>query len=1075
MAKKEFVHLHQHTHYSLLDGHAKVSPAVQSAVDDGQKGLAITDHGNLYGAPSFYKECKQQGVNPIVGMEAYSAKTTVDEKPSRSKKKQADGEDNDSVDGKAYYHQLLFAKDYAGLQSLTKLSSRSFNEGWHYKPRIDLAMLQDHSEGLMATSSCLGGVVLQEIMNGRPRDAMNYASAMKDIFGEDYYIEVQNHGIQEQYDTNPVLLQIAKRLDIKAIATNDSHYVHQEDSHFHDALLCVQTKSKIADTKRFRFHGDQFWLKTADEMAEAFPDNPEVLANTLEINEKANLIMPGKVSGLPHFPVPDRYQNEEEYLRALARGGAKKRYANSTISGEKVSARLEYELDVICEMGFESYFLIYWDLIKWAHSQGILVGFGRGSAAGCLVAYCLNITKIDPIDRHELIFERFLNPSRVSMPDIDTDFESARRPEIIEYLKNKYGDDRVMQAITFDYIRAKAAIRNSARVQDYGYMEGEVLNKAFPPALFGRAATIEEVMNQDAGNQHAYDAGKDFRALVNSSETNQKILGVARGMEGTVSVDSIHPSAVIMSDKRLDDVSPTQRKKNGPLVSQWEQDVLEDLGLLKLDILGLKNLDILGRCMAAVKADGLDCPDIYDTGNELDDEATYQLLAAGNTVGVFQLESPNMRALLKRLIPSNIDDISATVALYRPGPMSMDYHNIFADRKNERVPVTSLHSELDELLAKTYQLPVYQEQVMFISQKVAGFSLAEADNLRKAMGKKDKKLLDSFKEGFLAGAAANGFDDEFSRSLFESLEEYASYAFNESHSVSYSYLSYWTASFKANFTGQFMAALMDFASDQKALQPLLAECKRMGISILTPSIQSKFNNFTYNSENNGIHFPLSSIKEVGSRGDEIADRAPYDSISDFTSRVALNVNQFQAIAYAGGFDLISDLNRETLVGNADTFVKHGRTKIKDEESGVMSLFEQDLEPTVTYFEEADEAELPNKEKEYLGMFLSGHPVSGFESISELYIADIVENEYLGTFTVAVYLSSVEKFTTRKGREMAKAFVEDTTGSMEVVIFPDTYANLRDHLEAGRVYDMTLKVSARNGDTTFSVDFMDVLD
>ena len=1073
----EFVHLHQHTHHSMLDGASKASDAVTEIVRQGGKGLAITDHGNMFGAVDFYQECKKQGINPILGIEAYAAKAGVDERPSTSKKVGEGDEGGNTARGKAYYHQLLLARNYEGFQNLMKLSSRAYTEGFYYKPRLDLAMLEDHSKGLIATTSCLGGVPLQLIMAGKDREAMNYVAGLKDIMEPGHlFVELQDHGILEQKETNPTLIQIARKLDLPLVATNDSHYVHAHDHETHDALLCIQTRAKISDTDRFKFQGQDFYLKTADEMARVFDGLPEALSNTMLINDMVDIELPTQISGLPHFPLPEGFIDERDYLTHLVKLGANKRYAGTDVDFDAVVDRIEYELGVICEMGFASYFLINWDLIREAHARDILVSWGRGSASGSIVGYCLNITKVDPI-RHDLIFERFLNPSRVSMPDIDSDFQADRRDEMIQYLKDTYGIDHVAQAITFGVIRSKAALKDSTRVQGYDYTDGEKLSKAFPDPLFGRQAPIGAVLREVPGLEWAYESGQDFRALAGSTPAMSAIVKLAQGIEGTIRSESVHPSAVMVSDRPLTEVCPTMQKPNGPLVTQWEQDTLEALGLLKLDILALKNLDILKRCMDSLELAGIEIPDIYESNPQFKDEATYRLLAAGKSIGVFQLESPAMRALLRKMVPGSIEDISATIALYRPGPMSQDYHNIFADRKNGRVPIVSIHERLEPLLKDTYQLPIYQEQVMAISREAAQFDMVEADNMRKAMGKKDQGLLDSFREKFVQGCIDNDYTEEFSNRLFDGLEDYASYAFNASHSMGYAYLSYWTAYFKANHTGFYMAALMDYAADLDGLKPLLAETQSLGVKIMPPTVQSKMNSFTFDPEVNGIHFPLSSIKGVGKIGDIISEGAPYDDVWDFAARVAINASAFQAVARSGGFDSLTDETRETLIFNQDTILTHGRSKIKDNKVGAMSLFgDEEFYPELEQNPEPeDEAVTLNHEKDYIGVFLSGHPVDGFEGISEMFISEINEHEFDGSYIVAAYLDKATAFRTKKGKMMAKLTLEDRSGSLEAVLFPNSYKIFEADLKDKQVYDFTLKVSHRQGEVTISVDSMTQLD
>lgn len=1067
-----YVHLHQHTHYSTLDGLSKVDEVVAAAKADGQPGLAITDHGNLSGGMEFYTECKKQGINPILGIEAYAAENTIADRPSR-RKGLSDDDGGETTKGKAYYHQLLLAKDWSGYQNIMKLSTESFLNGFYYKPRMDLQMLSEHAEGVIGTTSCLGGVVLQRIMNGDKKGALAYASDVKDILGgENYFVELQDHGIPEQIQTNPQLISLADKLDLRVVSTNDTHYVKPGDHICHDALLCIQTKAKVSDDKRFRFSGQDFYLKSSRDMRMLFAEIPEAADSTLLINDMVNIEIPTDIAGIPEYPYPDAFDSSEDYLSFLVKKGVEKRYRGTDVSLDEAYSRVEYELGVINSMGFASYFLIHWDLVKEAHSRGILLGWARGSAGGCAVSYCLNITKVDPI-ANDLLFERFLNPSRISMPDIDIDFESGRRDEMIEYAKTKYGIENVAQIITFSYIRSRAAVRDSARVLGYSWDQGDEIVKVMPDRLFGRDIPLKVALGHDDSDPDGYAAGADLRKKVAENPWAKEIVGVAETVEGIIRSPGVHASAVVVSNVPLGEITPLQKQPNKAVTSQWEMNWLEGLGLLKMDLLGLVNLDTVSEALRTIKAATGDVIDIYDPNHKYDDKAVYKLLSEGRSIGVFQLESPNMRALLRRLAPRNIDDISAVVALYRPGPMSQNYHTLYADRRNGREPTVSIHECFDEILGDTYQIPVFQEQIMFMAQELAGFSLAEADNLRKAMGKKDKKLYESWRKPFVEGAEKTGNDPVFADELFTTLQEYASYAFNKSHSTGYSRLSYWTAYLKANYTGWYMAALMSRTTKLETLKPLLAEARRYGIEIKPPSVNFEGFQFTFNQDTNAIHFPLSSIKGVGENVTTlINEHGPYQNIYQFVESVKVNKASLTALAFSGAFDQLTEpISRMTVVENEEALLSYGKAEIKDDQNGVMSLFGSEVvRPELTYRNDLSEDEMREQEKEHIGIFLTSHPVEQFVSDTDFSFGEILEEGFLGNFTLTAYIDAVRTFRTKKsGKMMAVLDLEDHTESVEGVIFPTTYAQYGEVIEAGEVYEFDFKVSRKDDDTQFIVN------
>ncbi len=740
-----FTHLHVHTEYSMLDGASRLGELVAAAAADGQPALGITDHGNMYGVLEFYKECRAQGIKPIIGTEAYMAHEHRSERPSR--RGRVDDTGGDAEGGKKlYYHLTLLAETDAGYRNLIKLSSLAFLEGYYYKPRMDWELLERHHDGLIATTGCLGGHVLQALVNGDDRLALERAGRLQDIFGRDnLFVELQDHGLPAQRETNPKLLDIAERLRAPLIVTNDSHYTHQQDHLSHDALLCVQTGALMSDPKRFKFEGDQHYLKSAAEMRHLFAELPQACDNTLWIAERADVTIEFGKPQLPAFPLADGFADDAAYLRHLTLTGAHERWGEPL--HEDVLGRLTYELDVIAQMGFSSYFLIVWDLIRYAREHGIRVGPGRGSAAGCAVAYALRITDLDPI-RYDLLFERFLNPSRISMPDIDMDFDSRYRDEMIRYAAEKYGRDRVAQIVTFSTIKARAAVRDAARVLGFPYAVGDRIAKAMPPLVMGRDTPLYACLEPHPKYEDGYKAAGELRAMYEADPDVQQVVDVAKGLEGLRRQDGIHAAAVVITREPLTEYLPIQRKpENGqdpadaPIVTQYEMHGVEDLGLLKMDFLGLRNLDVIEDSVAMIRASKDPAFDVDAV--PLDDDATLAMLRRGDSVGVFQLEGGPMRALVRSLAPTSFDDVAALLALYRPGPMAANMHNDYADRKNGRKAVHYLHPDLQDVLGDTYGLMIFQEHILRVAQKVAGYSLAEADNLRKACLPKGSRVLTS--------------------------------------------------------------------------------------------------------------------------------------------------------------------------------------------------------------------------------------------------------------------------------------------------------------------------------------------
>src|SRR5262245_1668185 len=979
----------------MLDGAARIGEVVGAAVADGQPAIGITDHGNMYGILDFYKECRKQGVKPILGTEAYMAHESRHERPAR--RGRVDDTGGDAEGGKKlYYHLTLLAENNTGYRNLIQLASRAFLEGYYYKPRVDWETLADHAEGLIATTGCLGGHVLQSLLQGDMEGAVAKAGRLQDIFGRDnLFVELQYHGLAAQHKTNPQLVEVAKRIGAPLLATNDSHYVHRHDAVAQDALLCVQTGSLMSDPNRFKFEGDEHYLKTAAEMRTLFDEVPESCDNTLWIAERANVDIDfGKVQ-LPAFPLPEGFASDGDYLRHLSFEGARERWGEPL--PDEVVERLGYELKVIDDMGFSSYFLIVWDLIAHARRSGIRVGPGRGSAAGCAVAYCLRITDLDPI-RYDLLFERFLNPSRISMPDIDMDFASRYRDEMIRYAAERYGRDHVAQIVTFSTIKARAAVRDAARVLGHPYSVGDRVAKAMPPLIMGRDTPLYACMEPHPKYEDGYKMAGELREMYEADPDTRQVIDVATGLEGLRRQDGIHAAAVVITKEPLTEYLPIQRKpENGqavedaPVVTQYEMHGVEDLGLLKMDFLGLRNLDVISDTIEVIRRTrGIE----LDIDNvPLDDAPTYEMLARGDSIGVFQLEGGPMRALLRSLAPTSFEDVAALVALYRPGPMAANMHNDYADRKNDRKPVTYLHPDAEEILADTWGLMIYQESVMRIAQKFAGYSLAEADNLRKACGKKIRELIAEEREKFVAGCETTGYGAELGQRWFDIIEPFADYAFNKSHSFGYGFVAYQTAFLKANYPAEYLAALLTSvkASLEKAAV-YLAECRAMGIAVDVPDINRSDSDFTpvLDGDSLRIIFGLSAVRNVGEGlvAHIVAEReaaGPFTDFYDFCQRVdtqVLNKRTVESLIKAGAFDDVGH-PRKGLLAVFEQIVDHTLARRRERDMGIMTLFGDlggdggsDFERTTIPDIEFAKRDRLAFEKEMLGLYGSDHPWLG---------------------------------------------------------------------------------------------------
>ena len=1059
--KDSFVHLHVHTEYSMLDGAARVGDLVNEVARQEMPAIAMTDHGNVFGAFDFYKQATKAGVKPIIGIEAYVAPE------SRFDKKRvqwADGGEDDVSGGGAYTHMTILAENNQGLANLFKLSSLASLEGYYYKPRMDRELISRYADGLIATTGCPGGEIQTRLRMGNYKEALRAASDYRDIFGADnYFLEVMDHHIDIETRVKADLLKLAKELKLPLLATNDLHYTFHEDAAAHEALLCVQSGSTLADPKRFKFDNDEFYLKTPAQMRELFKEIPESCDNTLLIAERCNVKLREDENLLPAFAVPDA-ETEDSWLRKESERGLKERMKDKA-TPEHVT-RLNYELDVMIKMGFPGYFLVVADLVAHAKKVGIRVGPGRGSAAGSLVAYALGITGLDPIE-HGLLFERFLNPERISMPDIDLDFDERRRSEMIRYATEKYGEDRVAQIITYGTIKSKQSLKDSTRVLGYPYAIGEKLTKALPPSVMGKDITLSGVF--DSKDARYGEAG-EFRQLYETDPDSKRVVDLAKGLEGLKRQWGVHAAGVILSREPLLDVIPIHRREaDGAIITQFDMGACESTGLLKMDFLGLRNLSVLDDALLNIKAN--QNIDVVLEDLPLHDQKTFELLSRGDTLGVFQLDGGPMRALLRSMAPDSFADISAVIALYRPGPMGENAHNNYADRKNSRKPVEPIHSELNlplqEILGDTYGLIVYQEQVMAIAQKVAGFTLGRADLLRKAMGKKNKEILDKEYIPFEAGMKSNGFSEAAIQRLWEVLIPFSDYAFNRAHSAGYGVVSFWTAYLKANYPTEYMAALLTSVRDDKDKSALyLSECRRMGIKVLPPDVNES--DAEYTPRGVDIRFGLAAIRNVGegvvaSIKAARAAKGAFASFGDFLAKVDANVcnkKTIESLVKAGAFDSLGHPRKGLMAIHLEAIDSVIETK-RAEAIGQFDLFGGDSISQVASMDieipsmEWDKSTLLTFEREMLGLYVSDHPLLGVEHVlrshTDMTISELLdESPADGVVTIGGLITGIQRKVSRQGASWAVVNVEDLEGAIEVLFFSNTYNQYALSLTEDRV-------------------------
>ncbi len=1023
-----FVHLHTHTEYSLLDGAASIKDLVNKAVRLGMPAVAITDHGSMYGAFQFYNACKHAGIKPIIGCEVYVAPRTRQQKEGKQ----------DS----ANYHLILLAKNETGYKNLIKMVSLASIEGFYYRPRIDWGLLQEHREGLICTSACTGGEVAVLLIAGRYNEAKEVALKYRALFGDDYYFEVQDHGLPEQKKMITEIKKLGAELNIPIIATNDSHYIEHGEAALQDTLMCIQQGKVLSDTDRLKFLSDQVYFKSEEEMLRLFSENPEFLEQTLKIAEKIDLKFDTDARYLPKFDVPEG-QTEESWLEELTWQGIKKRYGENF--SPEVKARVEMELEVIKPMGFAAYFLIVQDFINWAKNNGIAVGPGRGSAAGSIVAYALNITTLDPL-KYNLLFERFLNKERVSMPDIDVDFCIRRRGEVIDYVRKKYGDENVSQIITFGTMAARGVVRDVGRVMNIPLSEVDRIAKMIPATP---GITLEQ----------AFAENPELKALYDNNADTKELLDRAVKLEGFARNTGTHAAGVVISGVPLMEIVPLSlNTKDNSIVTQYTMTEIEKLGLLKMDFLGLRNLTMIDDCLNLIKKNRGISIDINDI--ELTDDNAFKVLRQGETVGIFQCESPGMRAMIKKIQPSCFEDIVAILALYRPGPLNSGMVDQFINRKHGKEKIVYSFAELEPYLKDTYGIILYQEQVMQIASVIGGFSLSQADELRRAMGKKKKEIMDKMRVDFVEGAVKNNFDQKKAEEIYDACAKFAEYGFNKSHSAAYAVVSYQTAWLKANYPLEFFAALLSsVAGNETKVMEYINECSRLGIEVLPPSVNESDNEFT--AVNGAIRFGLSAIKNVGANAIEaiVKEREKsglYRSFTDLCLRVdtsTINKKTVESLARGGALDCFGK-RRAIIEGFANILDNVTRSK-KEMANGQESLFGTDFVGGLTVSGEDNWPDVleytPDEklkmEKELLGLYISDHPLKHIEldltRFKHHRSTDVVALPEDTEVKLVGMLSQVNQIFTRSEKYMAVAKLEDLYGSVPVVCFPRSYDDVLD--------------------------------
>lgn len=1047
----QFIHLHNHSEYSLLDGFARIPRMVAKAKECGMNACAITDHGVMYGAVDFYKACKKAGIKAIIGCEAYVA--------SRSRF------DKDPTLDKERYHLVLLAKNDTGYQNLCKLISFASTEGMYYKPRIDRELMKKYHEGVIALSACLAGEIAQAFLAEDKEKAKAIALEYLDIFGEgNYYLEIQDHGYPEDQRVLPQIASLARELNIPLVATNDVHYVDPEDAEYHDILLCIQTGKTVEEEDRMKYEGGQFYFKTTEEMKTLFAAYPDAIANTQKIADQCNVDFQfAPPYFLPEFPVPEGY-NIPSYLRYLCEKGLAKRYGEIT---PEIRERFEYELSVILKMDFPSYFLIVWDMIRFAKENGIMVGPGRGSAAGSIVAYALGITDIEPL-QYDLLFERFLNPSRISMPDIDTDFCIERRGEVFQYLAERYGHDHVAQIITFGTMKARLAVRDVGRALNMSYGDVDKVAKQVPEDL---GMTIEKALL----------VNPDLRRMCDDDPQIDRLITCALKIEGMPRHSGLHAAGLVIAPSAVYNYLPVQAGDDGGLATQFAKETVEDMGLLKMDLLGLRNLTVIRDAVANIKASrGIDL-DI--TAIPLDDQGTYDMLTRGEGNGVFQLESGGMQRVMRNLQPDSIADITALVALYRPGPIGGGMIEEFVDRKHGKKAIAYAHPILEPILKDTYGVILYQEQVMRIATNMAGFKLSEADYLRKAMGKKKKEIIAGYKEQFIEGSTKNGVSRKIATEIFDLMEKFAEYGFNKSHSVAYAFVAYETAYLKANYTPEYSAALLTSLMDKTdKLVAYIEECRRLGIEVLPPDINESRLDFTVVKGN--IRFGLAAVKNVGLAPakqivEERDQNGPYRSLPDFCERVSINSRMLESLIQAGAFDSM-EMHRAQMMAIYPKCIQMSEAVRREKECGLMNLFEgfceeqqseKELFPEVATIKPYPRETLLKQEKDMIGLFLTGHILEGYTSYWRDYkicpINALPECKDRAKTSIAGMISHVKIKSNKQGQRFAQFDIEDLNGKIHCFIFARYFEGCRDLLTEDAILVITGIVRKQEEEISFN--------
>ncbi|QAY61578.1 DNA polymerase III subunit alpha [Microbacterium protaetiae] len=1079
MASDSFVHLHVHSEYSMLDGAARIGDMVAEASRLQMPAIAVTDHGNTFAAFEFAKAAGAAGIKPIIGIEAYVTPGTHRSDKSRVRWGTPEQNDDDVSGSGAYTHMTLLSETTEGMHNLFRLSSLASLEGYYFKSRMDREILQTYHQGLIATTGCPSGEIQTRLRLGQYEAARAAAAEFQDIFGRDnYFCEIMDHGLSIERRIIDDLLKIAKDLKIPLLATNDSHYTHQHDATSHAALLCVQSGSTLDDPKRFKFDGDGYYIKSPAEMRQMFRDHPEACDNTLLIAERCDVTFNTGANYMPRYPVPDGETEETWFLKEVEKG-LHFRYPDGI--PDKVRAQADYECGVIAQMGFPGYFLVVADFINWAKDHGIRVGPGRGSGAGSMAAYAMRITDLDPLD-HGLIFERFLNPDRVSMPDFDVDFDDRRRGEVIQYVTEKYGDDRVAQIVTYGTIKAKQALKDAGRVLGFPFSMGEKLTKAMPPAVMGKDMPLGGMFDP----QHPrYKEASEFRTVIETDPEAKTVFDTAVGLENLKRQWGVHAAGVIMSSHPLTDIIPImKREQDGQIVTQFDYPSCETLGLIKMDFLGLRNLTIINDALDNIEANR-GHPLVLEE-LPLDDKPSYELLSRGDTLGVFQLDGGPMRSLLRLMKPDNFEDISAVIALYRPGPMGANSHINYALRKNGQQEITPIHPELEEplkdILETSYGLIIYQEQVMAIAQRVAGFSLGQADILRRAMGKKKKSELDKQYAGFHQGMIDRGYGEGAVKALWDILLPFSDYAFNKAHSAAYGLVSYWTAYLKAHYPAEYMAALLTSVGDSRdKLALYLNECRRMGIQVLPPDVSESIKYFAAVGED--IRFGLGAVRNVGSNVVDgiVQARAegPYASFHDFLRRVPTHVankRTVESLIKAGAFDTLGDTRRALMEIHEDATEAAVLDKRREANGEVGfdfdSLWGDDEPAQVAKVPDRPEWTKKDKlafEREMLGLYVSDHPLAGLEiplaKHASTNIHDLLSNEDVrdgDQVTVAGLVTSVQhRVAKSSGNPYGMITVEDFDGEVTVMFMGKTYTEFQTMLQADSILVVRGRVSRRD--------------